>query len=344
MVVASLRVQNFRNHIDTHCEFSPKSTLIYGKNGSGKTALLEAIYIAYRGVSFRGTDDEIIRFAQKWYRADVAESAAVTRTVLADNRTEQKIKRFVVDGKKSVRLPIKYKQPIILFTPDDLQLINGSPARRRKYLDTVISQYNPQYGQALRRYERALLQRNKLLKQYNVSRDALFSWDMILSQTGAVIIAAREQLIEYITNKITHYYRDIAGDTHSELMAKYSHSATPAPVLLAQYHASYDHDNITKTTSVGPHRHDFLFSLNSRPATDCASRGEIRTIILALKYIEANLVFNKLDKHPIVLLDDVFGELDLSRQKNLQHAFMYNQIIATGTDLHSGFNAAIKLS
>jgi DNA replication and repair protein RecF len=332
MKLLSLRVQNFRNHDDFSCELSASTTLVCGKNGTGKTALLEAIYVAYRGVSFRGYDDDLLNHQQHWYRIDAVDNTS-KRTVLLDHRADRRMKQFVVDGKKSQRLPQKYKFPIILFTPDDLRLIGGSPARRRKYLDMVIGQYDSNYTAALRRYERALLQRNKLLKQPGVSQDMVFSWDIILSQNGAQITAARHKLIQTINQQLTTYYQQIAstGDT---LGAYYSHTASTAPTLLAQYQANFARDRLLGTTSVGPHRHDFTIELNDSHASDTASRGEVRTIILALKYVEVTIVQQHTDTYPLVLLDDVFGELDTERQKNLLTFFAHNQVIITSTNRH----------
>lgn len=332
MKVKTLRVQNFRNHDTFTCTFSPTTTLIYGKNGSGKTALLEAIYEAYRGSSFRGSDSDVLSAYHRWYRVDTADSV-IKRTVLFDNRGDRSLKQFIIDGKKSLRLPAKYRFPIILFTPDDLRLIGGSPARRRKYLDTVIGQYDSAYTAALRRYERALLQRNKLLKQPNTSQDALFSWDIILSQNGAQIIMARHKLVQTINQQLTNYYQQIANSSDT-LSVHYTHSASTPPTLLAQYQANFARDRLLGATSVGPHRHDFSIDLNNCNTTNTASRGEVRTVILALKYVEATIVQDYTDTHPLVLLDDVFGELDTARQKNLLMFFKYNQVIITSTNRH----------
>jgi DNA replication and repair protein RecF len=332
MKVLSLRVQNFRNHDDVTCKLSSTTTLVYGKNGSGKTALIEALYEAYRGVSFRGGDDDILKTAHRWYRVDVVDDA-MKRTVLFDNRNDLRSKQFVVDGKKSVRLPARYKLPVILFTPDDLQLIGGSPARRRKYLDTVISQYDTGYAQALRRYERAVHQRNALLKRPDTTKDLLFSWDVLLSQNGAYIITARLQLMQRINDNLQRHYVDIAG-VESTLEASYTHTVSSAPALLAHYQASFERDRSASATSVGPHRHDFTIRLNNKMASDSASRGEVRTIVLALKYIEADIVHQCFTQYPLVLLDDVFGELDDTRQKNLLTFFANNQVVITSTYKH----------
>ena len=151
MKVKTLRVQQFRNHDDVSYVFSPSTTLIHGPNGAGKTSLLEALYVAFRGSSFKGVDKDIVNERRDWYRIDI-EDDLYKRTVLFDNRSGKKLKQFVVDGKKTARLSKKDKRPIILFSPDDLRLITGSPSRRRQYLDRMISQYDESYAVAVRRY------------------------------------------------------------------------------------------------------------------------------------------------------------------------------------------------
>ncbi len=334
MRLLSLRVKNFRNHRDITCEFSPHVTLIHGMNGTGKTSLLEAIYMLYRGRSFKGSDTDALRTGAHWYRADVYDdSPSASRSLVLDMRGETKKKSFTVDGKPSARLAPKYKKPIILFTPDTMRLIDGSPARRREYLDTVISQYDERYQAALRRYERALMQRNKLLKQPNVTEDMLFPWNVALSDSGAYIIAARVHLLSIINTKLAGFYEKISSQS-VQLSAQYSHQDTSPQGLLAQYEAGFQKDIYLGNTSIGPHRHDMLLALNKKSAQDVVSRGEARTIVLALKYIEAELVSEKFNDHPLILLDDVFGELDASRQRHLLKNFSDSQIIITSTTKH----------
>lgn len=307
--------------------FSPTTTVIVGKNGTGKTSLLEAIYIGYRGSSFKGVDSDILRDKSEWYRIDVKDESDRIVRYMADNTGRMK-KTFEIDTKKNYRLPQKNKYPIILFTPDDTRLINGSPSRRRKYFDQIISQYNPEYAALIRRYERALLQRNKLLKLPHVTTDDIFSWNIIISNTGASIIAERKAFSEYINERLSAYYQSIAGNS-DEVYISYIHPVTTAGTIMSHLEANFVRDRITGNTSVGPHRHDYHLSLRGKLADDIASRGEIRTIILALKYIEADKLREVFDKNPLILLDDVFGELDDARQKHLIQSFDDSQIIIT---------------
>lgn len=330
MKLRRITVQYIRNHEKFTCEFSDTTTLIYGKNGAGKTAILEAISIAYRGTSFRGSDRGVVRHDQRWYRIDI-ETDDLPRRITYDARTERPMKQFVIDDKTHGRLPQKLKYPIVLFTPDDLRLIDGSPARRRDYLDYIVSQYDAQYGAMLRRYQRALMQRNKLLKQPFASAEQLFSWNVILSETSAYIINARLEFIECLDARLGGYYQHIAH-VDDDVRASYSHKRLSPQQLLRQYEASSQHDFATGATSVGPHRHDMLLFFRSRPAADLASRGEIRTIVLAMKFIEAELLHEECGERPLILLDDVYGELDENRRESLAVNFRYHQIVITSTD------------
>jgi len=334
MKIASIRVVNVRSHSDTHVSLAPTTTLITGANGSGKTSLLEALYISLRGTSFKATDSEVVREMSEWYRIETKDDEGLVRAITFDTRGDKRQKHFTVDGKTNKMLLARYRYPVVLFQPDDTRLINGSPARRRKYLDQVITQYNPQYGSTLRRYERVLAQRNKLLKQPAITTDQLFAWDVILSNLGAEIIAARQAYIAEVNQRLQGYYQRIAGDTTHVSVQYNANGESTSQSLLDRLHRSAERDIILGNTSTGPHRHDFAISLADKPAESTASRGEVRTIILALKYIEVDTLFSHTNQHPIVLLDDVFGELDEQRQKQLLTDLTDSQVIITSTESH----------
>jgi DNA replication and repair protein RecF len=326
MRLKRLSVQNFRVHEACMITFDDTVTLIVGANGCGKTSLLEAIYIALRGKSFKGTDEMIRRGGSDWYRIDleVDDGVRITKHQLPGIG-----KTYEIDGTIHRRLTDRLKYPIVLFEPDDLRIVSGSPSRRREYLDTVISQYDPHYMTVLHRYERALLQRNKLLKQPRLNKDELFAWNVALSRYGAEIAASRQAYAEYIDDHITEVYQTIAP-THDTVSVHYSHHAplTPQHILL-ELEQAYERDRATGNTSVGPHRHDLLISFNGNPANEVGSRGELRTIALALKFIEAARIIEMTDEHPIILLDDVFSELDHGRQERLLSEFHDHQVIIT---------------
>ena len=214
MKITRLAVQHVRIHTLKTLNLEPGTTLISGPNGSGKTSLIEAIHIALRGTSFRGSDEAVCQHEQKSYTIDLATDEQHYR-VQYDRRHETKRKRFIVDGTTYGRLPYGKKYPIVLFEPDTLRIITGSPQRRRDFLDILIQQYDAHYSHELSRYHRALQQRNKLLKDPALSEATLFSWNLILSQYGASIITKRQQVLRYLNAKSSAMYQSIAGAADS---------------------------------------------------------------------------------------------------------------------------------
>jgi DNA replication and repair protein RecF len=341
-LISSIRVQHFRIHETYSLAVSPHVTLITGANGSGKTSLIEALYVALQGSSFKGSDGTILQQDAPWYRVDVHFNDETSRTVKFDPARATGRKQFIIDEKTSYRLAPQYKYPVVLFEPDDLRLIGGSPTRRRQFIDRFVSQLDPEYGIALRRYERALKQRNTLLKRPTVSTDDLFAWNVSLSEYGSYIITQRIRFIDELNQRLSVVYKTISH-TDDVVVIRYSEksSGNIQQKLLTDLHARVEKDKILGFTSVGPHRHDVLFDFNHSPALSVSSRGETRSIVLALKFLEVDIIESITNKKPIILLDDVFSELDESRQKHLTEFTRRNQMIITsataGHDIDTKF-------
>lgn len=337
VAITKLSVQNIRSHQSFATDLSNKVTVITGANGSGKTSLVEAIYVALQGSSFRGSDNDLLRVGSPWWRIDITLDNETKRTISFNSEKQQNKKQFVVDGSTSYRLPQKHKYPIVLFEPDDLRLLNGSPVRRRQFIDRFISQLNPLYSSILRKYERALRQRNNLLKKQYIDNDELFVWDVALSEYGAYIIEQRIAFIEEINSKLNDSYDSIVG-VKDTVSIHYSHTfiGDIKQKVLNELHANSDRDKILGSTSIGPHRHDVIFKFNNSPAVSSASRGEVRTIVLALKFLEVDIIETMTGNPPIILLDDVFSELDVTRQKALSDTIRAHQIIITSTGVVPG--------
>lgn len=316
MRIRKIGVQNFRSHDQKVLDLPLTTSLIIGKNGAGKTSLLEAVYVALQGSSFKGSDTDIVKRDAPWWRIDLELDDGLVRTVTFDPSKSSGKKQFTVNGKKSYRLSVKDKYPVVLFEPEDLRLFHGSPSRRRSFIDSLVQQIDPMYGAILRRYDRALKQRNTLLKNPALSDEDLFVWNIALSDLGSKIIEKRIYAIELLNKTINAHYKDIA-QTNDELSIHYSHTIidNSAQKLLRELESKMPYDKVVKYTSIGPHRHDVVFKFNGRPALSIASRGEVRTILLAIKRIEATMIEELTGYSPIVLLDDVFSELDETRQK-----------------------------
>lgn len=324
-----MNVQNIRTHRSFKLDLSSKVTVITGSNGSGKTSLIEAVYLALQGTSFKGSDRHILRHESEWWRIDLELDDKSQRTVKFEPERQTGKKQFTVNGKTSHRLLTKDKYPVVLFEPDDLRLLHGSPTRRRQFIDRFIAQLDPRYQPALRKYERALKQRNSLLKSPVATADDMFAWNISLSEYGAYIINSRINFIESINQQLNEEYGLIAHSKDS-VSIHYSHTVIGdvKAKLLGELHSSTQRDKILGYTSVGPHRHDVMFVFNDAPAISVASRGEVRTIVLALKFIEITIIRHLTTKNPIILLDDVFSELDDSRQNYLMNS-PSGQIIIT---------------
>ena len=329
MIIKSIKLTNFRNHSDYYLECKDETTLILGKNGSGKTSVLEAIYILTRGKSFRAVDKEILKHGEDFYRIELEYQNGNKNTASFDGKT----KTFTVLDKKTKRLPRKNKYPVILFLPSDLNLISSSPSRRRDYFDHIFSEFDEKYNQALLKYEKALKQRNELLKNDSLTKDALFSWNILLSKYGTELFDARKKFIQEINQKLTTTYRSISKNADEVEIEYKPEIVTPSEQsYLNKLEENFERDSYLGHTSYGVHRDDYIFIFNHKEADGSASRGETRSIILALKFIEANLIYEKQKAKPIILLDDVFSELDETRRKCLVKNFKNHQVIITSVE------------
>ena len=329
MIIKSINLTNFRNHKIYHLECNTDTTLILGENGCGKTSVLEAIYILTRGKSFRATDPDILKRGEEFYRIEIEYDTGEKIVAAYDGDK----KTFQVVDKKARRLPKKNRYPIILFLPQDLNLVSGSPSRHRDYFDRIFSGFNEDYNDALSRYEKALKQRNELLKTESLSETSLFSWNLLLAKYGTKLYKYRKELVEEINKSFNDVYHSIAENSDKvELVYKTEVENITESKYLKLLEDSLDRDRRIEHTSFGIHKDDFIFMFNDCEADGSASRGETRSIILALKFIEAAIVYNKTNQKPIVLLDDVFSELDEARRKSLVKNFKNHQVIITSVE------------
>ena len=329
MIIKSIKLFNFRNHSEYSLVCQDETSLILGENGSGKTSVLEAIYILTRGKSFRATDPEIIKRGTPFYRIEIEYNNGETSIATYDGTN----KTFIILDKKSRRLPKKHKYPVVLFQPSDLNLISHSPSRRRDYFDRIFSQFDEKYNEALLKYEKSLKQRNELLKTEHITKETIFSWNILLAKYGTDLYNFRHKFIQEINSRLTSIYHSIAeNDDQIEIVYKTEVESNSDNKYLQTLEANFDKDIYLGHTSFGIHRDDYIFKFNNEPADGSASRGESRSIILALKFIEAELIYQKTHLKPIILLDDVFSELDETRRKCLVKNFQDNQVIITSVE------------
>ena len=331
-MIADLRLQSFRSYSDESFEFSPSVNIIVGPNASGKTNLLEALLVLAHGGSYRAKDNELIRFDKPWARLDAHLLNGSERIVKLVQ--EPPGKSYDIDGKPYKRLSLPHTLPVVLFEPNHLQLLSGAPDGRRNYLDDLLEQTVTGYGTLRRQYRRTLAQRNSLLKQNPHNRQQLFPWDVRLSELAGQIVRYRAEIVESMNAKLPKLYRDLS---HTKTKVSLSYEARwPAESyetnLLKKLEASIETDALRGFTSAGPHREDLAVKFDGHPAQESASRGEARTLVLGLKILELEIIQAARSATPLLLLDDVFSELDGARRKALTNYLQDYQTFITTTD------------
>jgi DNA replication and repair protein RecF len=324
-MIKSIKLTNYRNYNDIKIDFLKGINIIIGDNGVGKTSLIEAIYIAYRGKSWRSNLESITKKSKTWWRIDL-ETTKGSRIVKFGQQ-----KTFEINHKLHQTLPRKLKLPIVLFEPDDLNLLFGSPSRRRRWLDNFLADCDPNYSSEINKFERVLKQRNLLLKN-QAHPEQLFVWDLQFSELSANIINKRQKLISDLNQKIKKEYNNISNRSEN-IEIKYSFDGISSrQAILDQLQKNYQLELRLGSTSIGPQKHDIETLLNSQPAATTASRGESRSIIIALKKIEYDIKKSQ-KPFPLILLDDILSELDDSHKISLLKSFNGSQVIITTVNL-----------
>lgn len=338
MILRQIKLTNFRSHESLRVDFDERMTKIVGRNGCGKTSILEAVYEVLQGKSFRAVDREILRRGAQYYRVELNFEDGRKVVVVFDGEK----KEFLVEDKKTRRLPRDNKYPIVLFEPDDLNLVRSSPTSRRAYFDRMLGQLSENYTLALLRYNKALKQRNELLKNEGVELGDMFSWNLLLAKYGTELNEMRAEMVELVNEKITTTYRSIA-ETEDEVRLEYLSEVSGESDFLAKLERNFERDRILGHTSFGVHRDNYDFEFNQAKANGSASRGEVRSLVIALKFIEAEMIVEDLRKRPVVLLDDVFSELDEVRQGCLVKNFQDHQIILTSVEVKDKDSGCVVL-
>jgi len=332
-VINNIRLQHFRSYGDESFEFNPAVTIIVGPNASGKTNLLEAILVLARGGSYRAKDTDLVMFESPWARLD-AQTDGGDRTIKLTPNDPVK-KTYVINDAQLRRLTLPRTLPVVLFEPNHLRLLAGSPERRRNYIDDVLLQTKPTYGTTLRKYKQALAQRNALLKRgHSRINEHIFPWNVRLSQLAGEIVADRLQLVADIRTSIGGLYKTLSR-SDTDVTVEYISSCN-----LEQYESSLLHrlerdqeiDLMRGFTGHGPHRDDLSVWFDGRPGALSASRGETRTAVLALKILELHTLETVRQQKPLLLLDDVFSELDGARRHALTSYLSDYQTFITTTD------------
>ncbi len=332
MPIDSLKLANFRSYSQQVFTFSPGVTLVVGANGAGKTNLLESLYVLATTKSWRARDRDLVRHTADWYRLEGA-AAKTTIELVYPTGGRKRLKVNQTNIKPEAYLG---SLPVVLFEPDSLKIINGAPEERRRWLNQTLIQSHPQYWQNLLAYRRVVNQRNHLLrqKQRAAIEDQVFAWDVTLVELAAQLVDLRAKFIAYVNRRLPSLYRQLAGAkpalhlTYQTGLGEGEYSEQ----LLKGLNQKLQRDIRFGATSLGPHRDEVAVALGHKPAAVVASRGEVRTLVLALKLAQLQWLKRHTDKQPMLLLDDVFSELDQTRRLRLLAKLDKVQTIITTTD------------
>lgn len=332
MTITSVRLQNYRSYRDSSFEFDGGVNIVVGPNASGKTNLIDSLYFIATGQPIRSGSEHIINYQMQWARVDGLTSLNQQRIlkIKQDQKSE-----LIIDGKSYRRPPLKVRLPVVLFEPNHLYFITSSPDMRRQLIDDILSKTDSEFTGIKNTYTRVLRQRNNLLKQSPINiKDQMFVWDVRLSELAGQYVSKRLQLIKVINAKASQVYSSIAGKPHNLQLSHESKITTKdyANGMMKWLQKNIEIDQLRGFTGAGPHRDDISIVIDGKDMRDVASRGETRSILLSLKIIEAELVNEFYDQKPLLLLDDVFGELDGSRRKSLISFISNYQAFITTTD------------
>jgi DNA replication and repair protein RecF len=331
-MISNLRLQNFRSYRDETFEFSPGINIIVGPNASGKTNLLEALLVIARGSSYRAKDAELIKIGRKWLRLDAQTNSGIRTVKISTNPGS---KQFELDKKVFMRLPAYKIKPVVLFEPNHLLLLTGAPELRRDYFDDLIGQIKPAFGPLRRQYKKVLSQRNSLLKSgLQAARQQIFVWNLRLSELGGRIVQHRVEAINELNTVLPKAYQDLSRSKARVFVEYHSTCKTInyETNFLKQLEANLGKDCLLGFTTIGPHRDDIKVFLNGLLLENTASRGETRTMIMALKIAELEMLEKLHETKPAILLDDVFSELDGARRQALTNYLQLYQTFITTTD------------
>lgn len=362
MYIKKIDLKNFRNYEEESLEFHQKLNIIKGQNAQGKTNLIESIYLCSLGKSFRTSRDmEMLMFDKK--------ECKVSAEIIREDDEINVDYYYDRNGRKIIKInevPIKTHLDLIrnvfvvVFSPEDLRIVKDAPEKRRKFINKELSSVRPAYYKELYDYNRALSQRNNYLKDPSVREDFLQIWDDQIASLGAKIIIKRAGFIEKL-NKISHDIHSVITSGKEDLQIGYEssirladginaekdamnekRSADPKKteeeqrsLILESLKGSRESDLAKKTTSKGPHRDDLSIRINGIDARHYGSQGQQRTAALSLKLAELDMIREETGEDPILLLDDVFSELDENRQKYILSFLKDIQIFITSAEISS---------
>ena len=354
MIIKSLELADFRNYDNLKIDFSSGTNILYGDNAQGKTNILEAIYVSATTKSHKGSKDkEIIHFGKE---------EAHIRTILEKDNAEYRVdmhlrknksKGIAIDGQKIKRASdLIGRLNVVFFSPEDLSIIKNGPSERRRFMDMELCQLDHIYLNSLSKYNKLVVERNKVLKDLFEKPEnsvLLDVQDKQLCEYGSVIIKAREKFIKELNEIISPIHEKLTGG--KELLSVYYEPNVTFEEFEKKLSASRKKDMYAKQTTIGPHKDDFSFIVKKAQDPEkegidirkYGSQGQQRTASLSLKLSEIEIVKKSKKDNPVLLLDDVLSELDSNRQNYLLNTIGDIQTIITCTGLDEFVNNRFEI-
>lgn len=334
MWINNIKLNNFRNYDNKEIKLHENINVFFGENAQGKTNIIESIFLCSIGKSFRtNKEKELIKFNE--------EKTLVEINYEKSDRTGN-IKIEIGEKKQVYLNGIKIKKlsellgniNIVIFTPDDINILKGGPQNRRKFLDIMISQLRPNYMHILSLYNKTLEQRNNYLKQIKTEKkdeNLLDIWDEKLIDYGIKIYEYRKEFLEKIKNKIKNIHKDITNG-REDIEIKYISDAITRQTFINELKSRRKLDIIKGFTTKGVHRDDFIIYINKKEVGTFGSQGQNRTAMLSLKLSELQVIYDDIGEYPILLLDDFMSELDSKRRESFLNNIKDIQVIITCTE------------
>jgi len=335
MIIKNVKLSNFRNI--EKIEFSPcdEINVIFGLNAQGKTNILEALWLFSGAKSFRTSKDaELIKMGEEKARLEIE---------FFDEEREQNCVIEIDESRRAVLNGVEYKRAseiagklcAIVFSPSDLDLIKGGPNNRRRFLDTAICQLYPVYLGLLREYNRAILSRNKILKDMRYTNEVLdfiIDYEEKIAELGEKIVNYRKEFVSKLNEHLPEIFSSLSSKRDEIEVSYISSAGETKEDFIKSLKEARENDIKTLSTSVGPHRDELEVKINGISARSFGSQGQKRSASIAIKLSEAAVMTSVTNKQPIALLDDVFSELDKERQKYILNHIKNWQVFITCCD------------
>ncbi len=344
MYIKELVLRNFRNYSNITINFSSDINLISGPNASGKTNILEGVSVVSNLRSFRNLpDSEIIKWGDNTYFCSsvLCDSSFVKFEIGCSRSPDKILKRVKIDDQIIKRISDYYgKFLTVIFSPEDIALGGGPPEIRRKFFDSVLSKVDAEYLNNLSELRRILASRNKLLRDIREKRRKQFElevWDNMFSQRASVILYKRIEFLKLFNESFKKYETIISGNEAPFIEYNSTLSSYDKKIIEEELIKRREKEIIAASTTSGPHRDDYLILYKDGKAfKNCASQGQKRTAAVSLKIAECEFLERETGQKPVILIDDIFGELDEKRRNKMMDIIKgRNQIIITAVNPES---------